>query len=368
MFKRQTKANPINASSCCEEIRLEETGDTGDTNKTRVDWLLWFSAVLIVVGYFLLLFFSARFAEYPLGVVNEAIFQLMNTMWWSVLLAAVFVGVLGRIPRDFVIFVLGSGGTWNGLFRATLAGLLLDMCSHGILMFGMQLYQRGASLGQVMAFLIASPWNSLSLTIILISLIGLPWTLAIVGLSLLIALISGRIFDVLSERGVLPAQVDNHSFATEFQFWPMAVQQLRQVKFTPALCMKIVWEGISGSRMVLRWLLFGVVVAAVIRGLVEAGTYQSLFGPTLAGLGLTLLAATIIEVCSEGSSPISADLMNRAGAPGNSFAFLMAGVSTDYTEIMSIKDTTQSWKIALFLPLVTLPQIFVISYLLNNFT
>ena len=57
--------------------------------------------------------------------------------------------------------------------------------------------------------------------------------------------------------------------------------------------------------------------------------------------------------------------MNRAGAPGNSFTFLMAGVATDYTEIMSIRDTTHSWKIALFLPLITLPQIIVLGWLLN---
>jgi len=33
-------------------------------------------------------------------------------------------------------------------------------------------------------------------------------------------------------------------------------------------------------------------------------SFQTWFGPTLAGLGLTVLAATIIEVCSEGSAPL----------------------------------------------------------------
>ena len=60
--------------------------------------------------------------------------------------------------------------------------------------------------------------------------------------------------------------------------------------------------------------------------------------------------------------------MNRAAAPGNSFTFLMAGVSTDYTEIMSIRDTTASWKIALFLPLVSVPQIMILGYILNQFS
>ena len=64
------------------------------------------------------------------------------------------------------------------------------------------------------------------------------------------------------------------------------------------------------------------------------------------------IRATILEVCSEGSTPVAADILTRAKAPGNSFAFLMTGVSTDYTEIMILKDTTKSWKIALFLPLL----------------
>ncbi len=46
-----------------------------------------------------------------------------------------------------------------------------------------------------------------------------------------------------------------------------------------------------------------------------------------------------MEACSQGSAPIAADLLTRAGAPGNSFAFLMTGVATDYTEIMVLKET-----------------------------
>ena len=64
--------------------------------------------------------------------------------------------------------------------------------------------------------------------------------------------------------------------------------------------------------------------------------------------------------------PVASDILNRAHAPGNSFAFLMTGVSTDYTEIMSIKETTRSWKIAFFLPLVTIPQIVMVAIIINN--
>jgi uncharacterized membrane protein YraQ (UPF0718 family) len=113
--------------------------------------------------------------------------------------------------------------------------------------------------------------------------------------------------------------------------------------------------------MVIRWLLFCVLIASAIRGFVSLEDFQTYFGPSLIGL-----AATIIEVCSEGSTPIAADLLTRANAPGNSFAFLMTGIATDYTEVMVIKDSMKSWKTALFLPLLTVQQVVVVAIILNN--
>ncbi|MFT6265302.1 MAG: hypothetical protein ACJAWS_001450 [Oleiphilaceae bacterium] len=44
----------------------------------------------------------------------------------------------------------------------------------------------------------------------------------------------------------------------------------------------------------------------------------------------------------------------------------MTGVATDYTEVMVIKDSMKSWKIALFLPLLTVPQVIVVAIILNG--
>ena len=71
--------------------------------------------------------------------------------------------------------------------------------------------------------------------------------------------------------------------------------------------------GLGESQMILRWIFFGTVLAAAIRALVPADVFGDWFGPTWIGVLLTLVAATVIEVCSEGSSPIAADLVTRAG-------------------------------------------------------
>ena len=296
----------------------------------------------------------------------DSVYELINTMWWGVLLGIFMLALLSKIPREFVMAVLGTNSGGGGIFRATAAGVMLDLCNHGILMVGSKLYERGASIGQVMAFLIASPWNSLSLTIVMIALIGIGWTLAFIVLSMLIAIVAGIIFDYLVDRKVLPANPSSSDLPKDFQFWKELKTGLANADYSLKMAGEMAIEGIKDSRMVLRWLLFGVILAGLIRAFMSPEQYGTYFGPTLAGLGLTIIAATIIEVCSEGSTPIAADLLTRAGAPGNSFAFLMTGVSTDYTEIMVMRDATKSWKIALFLPLLTVPQIVVISWLMNT--
>jgi uncharacterized membrane protein YraQ (UPF0718 family) len=334
-----------------------------------MDYLLWGSLFSILALYLINLFFASQFAEIDwLTALSSTIFKLVNTIWWGVLIGVMMVAILSKLPREFVIAILGRQGGIGGIVRATLGGVLLDLCSHGILMVGAKLYERGASAGQVIAFLVASPWNSFSLTLVLIALIGLKWTLAFIGLSLLIAIVSGCLFEFLVRRKILPANPNATDLPEDFSFWPAAREAWSKVSIDRQFITTLVIGGIMESRMVLRWILFGVLLAGLVGAFLDTDNFQTFFGPTLAGLGLTVVVATIIEVCSEGSTPIAADLVTRAGAPGNGFAFLMTGVATDYTEIMILKETTKSWKFSLFLPLVTLPQVLIIGWLMNLFT
>ncbi|MDO3387015.1 permease [Gilvimarinus sp. SDUM040013] len=353
--KPDTPAAAGSSHSCCEA--------DAQSGKSQADFLLWGSLSACAVLY--LLYLSPLALPQWLMHLSHGVFELLNTMWWGVALGVIFVGLLHFVPQSLVASLLGRGGTVTGILRATAAGVFLDLCSHGILMVGMKLYQKGASLGQVMAFLIASPWNSLSLTLVMIALIGLPWTLAFIVLSMVIAVIAGLIFDALVARKRLECNANTEVGSDANPIGPQFKQLLRSIQVTPQAFAELGRQGLKGSRMVLRWLLFGVLLASVIRAFVPTEIFAEWFGPTFVGLLLTAVAATIIEVCSEGSTPIAADLMNRARAPGNSFLFLMAGVATDYTEIMVIKDTMKSWKTALFLPLVVLPQVLVVAVVLN---
>lgn len=359
---------PAAASACCESSAPVDDCCDSDSPPRKRDGFLWFCVTAVVVLYMLGLVLPHADGEtMQLATLAHGVVELFNKMWWGIALGVIFVGILARIPRDLVMSVLGHEKGFRSLLRATMAGVLLDLCSHGILAVGMKLYERGASIGQVMAFLLASPWNSFSLTLILFGLIGVGWTLLFIGLSLVVGLISGYIFDRLVGRGVLPENPHREFLNHDAQFADLWREFRLGWSFSLPGAGRIIKDGFAGSRVVIRWGLFGILLATAIRTLVPADVFASWFGASMAGLALTVMAATIIEVCSEGSTPVAADLLNRASAPGNAFTFLMAGVSTDYTEIMSIRDTTGSWKLALFLPLISLPQILLLGAVLNQF-
>ena len=120
------------------------------------------------------------------------------------------------------------------------------------------------------------------------------------------------------------------------------------------------------AKMVVWWILIGMILASFASAFVPQHIFHQYLGPTLTGLLITLALATIIEVCSEGSSPLAFELYKQTGAFGNSFTFLMAGVATDYTEIGLIWSNIGR-KAALWLPIVTVPQVLVFGYLLNTF-
>ncbi len=321
-------------------------------------YLIHLTGEVISIGDYLERLYLSRFIETQYEVVNQ--------VWIGVVLSILFVGFLHKIPDEAIVKLFGKGNSFDGMFRAAFAGLFLDLCSHGILMVAMKLYKKGVSLGQVMCFLIASPWNSMSITIILASLIGIKWTIVFIILSLLLAIISGLIFDRLTNRSILPANPNSSNNKSSVSLLELSKNMFVKDKLTLQSFYQIIIHGLRSSKIVIKWLCVGIVISGLLNMFMTDAHIGKYFAPTLLGLGITLGISTILEVCSEGLAPVAGEIFNKAKAVGNTFAFLMAGVATDYTEIMIVKETTKSWKTALFIPLVLVPQVIVLAIILNN--
>ena len=344
-------------SSCCKDKK---------ENQKHYDYLYWSTLTIIVSSYLLHYFSPNAFVSHKyISSFLNSVYQITDEMIIGLFLAIIFVGFISKVPSKIIMKIMGKGGTYKGIFRATIAGVILDLCSHGILLVGMNLYKKGLSVGQTMAFLIASPWNSLSLTFILWDLMGFRWMITFLLLSLLIAFISGVSFDYFVKNKILSKNINKKATISEKSLWKLIKEEniLQNTSMKKIFMLPI--NGLKESKMILRWLFLGIILASALRTIMTPELFETYLGASVFGLIITILAATILEVCSEGSTPIAADILNIAKAPGNSFAFLMGGVSTDYTEILALKDTTKSWKTAFFLPLITLPQIIILALMLN---
>ncbi len=262
------------------------------------------------------------------------------------------------IPKEYIIRLL-AGSRKRVIVRSTLLGFLASSCSHGCLALTLELYRKGASVPAVVSFLLASPWASMSLTLLLLSFFGVHGVVFVIG-ALAIALITGLVFQRLDRRGWIESNPHTSTLQENFSIRRDLTERARRYPWTPQQVIADARGVVAGmiplGRMVLGWVQFGLILSALLGGLVPHHVFARWLGPSFNGLLLTLAFAAVLEVCSEGTAPVAFEIYRQGRALGNAFAFLMGGVVTDYTELGALWTTigkrTVFWILAITLPLV----------------
>jgi len=314
----------------------------------------------------------------PLNPFFYALKDYFILIWWAVLIGFLIGGFIDYfVPRSYIEKYL-SRPKKRTILYAVIFGFLMSACSHGILAIAIELYRKGANTSSVVAFLLASPWANLPITVLLFGFFGWKALLIVVS-ALVIAIITGLIYQVLERKGMVECRQcikgEDRPVLTDFSIIQDVRKRWDEFKFTR----HNVWEAVKGTlngswslaKMVLWWLIIGMLMAAFVRALVNTGVithdmFMTYMGPSILGLLVTLVFATIIEVCSEGSSPLAFEIYNQTKAFGNSTVFLLSGVVTDVTEIGLIWSNIGR-KAAIWLPIITVPQALIFGYLFNVF-
>jgi uncharacterized membrane protein YraQ (UPF0718 family) len=331
--------------------------------KERLFLVTIITIILLILGYFLdpeKRFFYA-FKDYLLLI------------WWAILIGFLIGGVIDYfIPRSYIEKYL-SRHRKRTIVYSIIFGFLMSACSHGILAIAMELYKKGASTSSVVAFLLASPWANLPITFLLFGFFGIKAAFIIIS-AIIIAFITGIIFQKLEKKGLVECDKcqrgEDTTVLEDFSIINDIKRRWKNYEFSAKNNISAIKGTIKGSwaltKMVMWWLVIGMLMAAAARAYIPHGLFEQYMGPTLFGLLVTLLFATIIEVCSEGSAPLAFEIYSKSGAFGNSFVFLLSGVITDYTELGLIWHNIGR-KAALWLPIITVPQALVFGFLFNLF-
>ncbi|MDI6731348.1 MAG: permease [Candidatus Margulisbacteria bacterium] len=341
--------NPICAS--CSPIKKEP---------------FWTNKIIIMLAIYGLVFVAGQ-AISSFALLWNSLSMYIATIAVPVIIGLLLGGVIDwLVPREYVSALLAQKKKRTVIY-AVLTGFLMSVCSHGILALAIQLYKKGASPPAVIAFLLASPWANLPLTLIMFGFFGVK-AFYIIFSAVIIALITGWLYLILDNRNWIERNPNTAAVDAGFSMIADIKARIDKIKLTPASAMNglaaILRGSISLANMVLWWIMLGVFLAGISAAFLPEHFMHQYMGPTFLGMLVTLFVATIMEICSEGTAPLAFEIYRQTGALGNSLVFLMAGVVTDYTEIGLIW-TNIGWRTAVWLPIITVPQVLVLGYIAN---
>ena len=252
-----------------------------------------------------------------LAFLRESV-RLWVQMSPYLLLGMLIGGALHVMLREeFILRHLG-GRSSSSVFKATLFGIPLPLCSCGVIPVAASLRRDGASKGATLAFLVSTPTTGVDSILATYSLLGPLFAFFRPLAALLAGLVVGlsSLFVVKEERW----QGHRH---------PLPSRQPVPERLKEGLRYGL----LELSRDIGGWLLLGVIVGGALSALVPEGAFRSL-GVHPLWESLALLALSIpLYVCATGSIPVAAALIAKGISPGAALVFLVAGPATNTVTI-----------------------------------
>lgn len=214
---------------------------------------------------------------------------------------------------------LGGSGFWQ-VFKASLFGVPLPLCSCGVIPVSMSLYKHGASRGATVSFLLSTPQTGIDSIVVTYGMMGPIFAVFRPIAAFLTGLVGGvltNVFDHSSDAAAAPKS-DCPDCAAGKR--PSRLMYAFKHGF-------ITLPADIGTAM-----LVGIVIAALISALVPddffAGVLSSAGGGFAAMLAMMALGIPVY-VCATASVPIAVALIEKGLNPGAALVFLMTGPATN---------------------------------------
>jgi len=240
-------------------------------------------------------------------------------LWISMapyLLLGMLIGGLIHVflKEKFVSKHLGQMG-FSGIFKATLFGIPLPLCSCGVIPVAATLRRHGASQSATLAFLTSTPTTGIDSVLATYSLLGPIFAFFRPLASFVAGLLVGFIAS-FGEKEQTKRPTLKTFFNDSFTF-KGKIKELLQYGFEEL------------PRDIGKWLVLGILIGAALSAFLPENAFGILKGYAILEF-LTVLAIAIpLYVCATGSIPIAAALMSKGLSPGAALVFLIAGPATN---------------------------------------
>jgi len=289
--------------------------------------------------------------------------QLLNISSFWLVASFILCGLLHIVLRpEFLQQSLGNT-KMSSLVKATISGMLLPICSCGVVPLALSLYYSGAYLGPTLAFLVATPIINPAAVLLAFALLGPQLTIIYVITGFILPIIIGMIGNKWGRNELVspmaaamanaPAGAGLKIFASVKTPWHKKIHS------------GLDWAVRSLGLQVSRYVLVGILFAALLLTIIPISFIQDyLSSPGLISLlGITLLGA-VMYVCAVGHIPFIAALIAAGAAPGAAITFLLAGAATNLPELISIYKLIGKRTVVIYTGTVVIASL-IVGYITN---
>ncbi|NOQ23798.1 MAG: heavy metal-associated domain-containing protein [Bacteroidales bacterium] len=247
---------------------------------------------------------------------------ILSEMSPYLLLGFFFAGLLyAFIPKQRIEKYF-SGKPLRSSVLASIFGIPLPLCSCGVIPTGTAFYKNGASKGGTVSFLISTPQTGVDSILATFSLIGLPFAIIRPLAALITGITGGLITSAITNN-----ENDNRVYKQEEEKHKSFIQKISDV---------FRYGFIDFIQDISKWLVIGLVLAAIISALIPNEFFELLNMPPIVQMLMILVVSIPLYICATGSIPLAAILILKGISPGAAFVFLMAGPATNAATITMI--------------------------------
>jgi uncharacterized membrane protein YraQ (UPF0718 family) len=216
------------------------------------------------------------------------------------------------------------------LVKSTVSGMLLPICSCGVIPLGLGLYYSDAYLGPVLAFMTATPIINPAAVLLAYGFLGPQIATIYLVTGFVVPVLIGMVGNKLAGSEI-------HAPGFEGPVKPVEFEPGEQVSLVQKLKTGLHWGFFDMGVSVSKYVCIGMLLAGLIIVLVPPALIQQYLGnPGLISVAGIALLGAIMYVCAVGHIPFIAALIASGAAPGLAITFLMTGAATNLPELISM--------------------------------
>lgn len=297
----------------------------------------------------------------------DFLFQILRESWHLLQEASIYV-IFGIFVAGMLRIFLNPGtvarhlgrGKFSSVFKASLLGIPIPLCSCGVLPAAASLKKQGANKGATTAFLISTPESGVDSVALTYALLDPVMTIARPVAAFATATAAGLSENLLTKgeeemkaepdlscpvdgccdgQECLPEDHSSHHSFSE------------KIRAGLAYALNDLWNDIAV------WFLVGIVLAGLITALVPEDVLTRTLGGGLPSMFIMLAAGIPLYICATASTPIAAALILKGVSPGAALVFLLVGPATNITSLTVLLGILGKRATAIYLTAIALSAV-----------